>query len=50
MGSWGINRNILECKDDIRNHRGTGHNRINRNILECKDRCSRQMLALVLVY
>ena len=32
----GINRNILECKYDIRNHRGTGHDRINRNILECK--------------
>ena len=32
----GINRNILECKDDICNHGSACHNRINRNILECK--------------
>ena len=33
----GINRNILECKDQSSFTADTGTYRINRNILECKE-------------
>ena len=32
----GINRNILECKEQLSHIQNVGKKRINRNILECK--------------
>ena len=37
---WGINRNILECKDGQRVPCKINDDCINRNILECKGSCA----------
>ena len=46
---YGINRNIVECKDIYYLQNYFSEIRINRNIVECKEICSGRYPALCIV-